>query len=97
MTQKIKILGIITLLIIIAWLCLWYYQQQRVQKFACETDSDCIMSYSDPEDFQICVNSVYYEKQKDKNQAYLCIIDNSLSCSCQKNVCVRSDRKKWCK
>ncbi len=60
----------------------------------CETDSDCVMSYSDREDFQICVNDEYYKKQEDKKQKYQCIVDKTLSCSCQNNTCVRSDKKK---
>ncbi|PID84568.1 hypothetical protein CSB09_00175 [Candidatus Gracilibacteria bacterium] len=95
--MKIRILVISIVLLLLVLGGYSWYQNQKSQKFACETDSDCIMSYSDPEDFQICVNSVYYEKQENKTQIYQCIIDKSLSCSCQKNVCVRSDRKKGCK
>lgn len=64
------------------------------QKYECNIDNDCIMSYTDKKDFQICVNKEYYNAAPQKK--YLCLPDESLSCLCKSNQCIRSDNKIGC-
>lgn len=67
----------------------------RHTKYRCTQDEECVMSFTDPEKFQICVNKDYVASAK--TECYLCLKCPTLSCSCVNNRCTRSDKKAWCR
>lgn len=81
----------IAILIVFLLLLFGIYSYFRHFKYTCEYDTDCVMSFTDPEDFQICVNKEYFASAK--TGYYLCLKDPTLSCSCVNNRCIRSDKK----
>lgn len=67
---------------------------EPTKKYYCETDSDCILSYTDPKNFQICVNENYFENAEIIN--YLCLKTENISCLCENNKCIRDDYRTGC-
>lgn len=54
-------------------------------KYYCKKNDDCILSYTDPKEFELCVNNEYYKNAR--TVKYLSLKKENVTCICQKNRC----------
>lgn len=96
MNKKIITTIIIFIVLLIAITSvIFLYNTNKTNKYYCEIDEDCIMSYSDKENFQICVNNNWY-KLNPSTIEYQCKKNTELYCLCQNNKCTRNDKELGC-
>ena len=70
------------------------------EKHYCKTDSDCVLSGSDPDGFGTCVNNIWNEEWRNnpesKNYRWECLSTGKEKCQCIKNKCQRTDSEPGC-
>jgi len=104
MSKKILIIILIGILAaggFISFLVWKHYSKPNLPlKHYCQTDSDCILSGSDPEGFGICVNKEWYEEWKkspeSKKYKWDCEYTGKEKCGCINNRCQRIDSEREC-
>jgi len=104
MNKKILIIILIGILVaggFISFLVWKHYSKPNLPlKHYCQTDSDCVLSGSDPEGFGICVNKEWYEEweknPESKNCKWDCIYTGKEKCGCINNRCQRIDSEREC-
>jgi hypothetical protein len=69
-------------------------------KHYCETDSDCVLSWKDPDGFHTCVNRNWNEEweknPESKEFAWACLGTGEEKCGCINNKCQRTDSGSGC-
>jgi len=104
MNKKILIIILIGVLAaggFISFLVWKHYSKPNLPlKHYCQTDSDCVLSGSDPEGFGICVNKEWYEEWKkspeSKKYKWTCEYTGKERCACVNNKCQRIDSERGC-
>ncbi|MFA4937234.1 MAG: hypothetical protein WC575_03040 [Patescibacteria group bacterium] len=75
-------------------------QPSVIDKYSCQTETDCALTGSDPDGFATCANNKWYEKWLNnplsKNHVWECEFSEEEKCGCVNNKCQRMDNSKSC-
>ncbi|MGM0509422.1 MAG: hypothetical protein ACQERZ_09755 [Fusobacteriota bacterium] len=94
-TNKTINISLVIIIILIIGLTIYLKSIHNYNKFHCNVDSDCTMSYTDKDYAFLCVNANWYAENK-RDVGIQCGTKKTLYCLCENNECVRNDYGKGC-